>query len=348
MPCAAARVALQNRDERSVEYRKLADTGMEVSVVALGCWAFAGDEYWGPQDDRDSIASVHAALDEGVNFFDTAEGYGSGHSERVLGRALKGRRHEAVIATKCSHGGGSAAEVEAACARSLQQLETDYIDLYQIHWPFRETPLEETLSAFERLKRQGKIRAVGVCNFGARDLAALAEVGHCATNQVPYSLLTRAIEFEIQAHCIERDIGIICYTPLAQGLLTGRYATVAQVPAPRAISRHFASGRAGARHGEEGCETEVFAALRRIGAIARDLETSMAAVALAWVCQQAGVTSLLTGARTPEELRENARGAALVLDARTVRALDEVTRQVKKKLGANADLWRSSAQSRIR
>jgi aryl-alcohol dehydrogenase-like predicted oxidoreductase len=218
---------------------------MEVSVVALGCWAFAGDEYWGPQDDRDSIASVHAALDEGVNFFDTAEGYGSGHSERVLGRALKGRRHEAVIATKCSHGGGSAAELEAACARSLQQLETDYIDLYQIHWPFRETPLEETLSAFERLKRQGKIRAVGVCNFGARDLAALAEVGHCATNQVPYSLLTRAIEFEIQAHCIERDIGIICYTPLAQGLLTGRYATVAQVPAPRAISRHFASGRFG-------------------------------------------------------------------------------------------------------
>ena len=197
-----------------MEYRELGGTNIEVSVVALGCWSFAGDAYWGPQEDRDSIATVHAALDEGVNFFDTAESYGAGHSEIILGQALEGHRDDAVIATKVSHGCGAPCEIEAACARSLQNLNTDFIDLYQIHWPYRETPVEVTLEALEKLRQEGKIRAYGVCNFGARDLAKLAQFADCATNQLPYSLLARAIEYEIQPHCVERNISIICYTPL--------------------------------------------------------------------------------------------------------------------------------------
>ncbi len=331
-----------------MDYRLLGGTKIEVSVVALGCWSFAGDAYWGPQEDRDSIATVRAALDEGVNFFDTAESYGAGRSEIVLGQALKGRREDAVIATKVSHGQGAPAEIEAACTRSLQNLDTDFIDLYQVHWPFRDTPVELTLDVMEKLRRQGKIRTYGVCNFGARDLAELAPFGDCATDQLPYSLLARAIEYEIQPRCVEQNIGIICYTPLAQGLLTGRYATANEVPAPRAISRHFDGRRNGARHGEDGCEAEVFEALSKIDAIARDLEEPMAAVALAWVRQQAGVTALLTGARNPDELRENIRGASLRLDVGNVQALGTATLGVKEKLGANADLWSSSAQSRIR
>ncbi len=331
-----------------MEYRELGGTNIEVSVVALGCWSFAGDVYWGPQEDHDSIATVHAALDEGVNFFDTAESYGAGRSEFVLGKALKGHRNDAVIATKVSHGSGAPGEIEDACARSLQNLDTDYIDLYQIHWPFRDTPVESTLDVMEKLRREGKILTCGVCNFGARDLAELAQFADCATNQLPYSLLARAIEYEIQPHCVEHDIGIICYTPLAQGLLTGRYATADEVPTPRAISRHFDGQRNGARHGEEGCESEVFEALGKIAGMARGLEEPMAAVALAWVRQQAGVTALLTGARNPDELRENIRGADLHLDVGTTQALDEVTLEVKEKLGANADLWSSSTESRIR
>ena len=331
-----------------MEYRRLGRTNIEVSVVALGCWSFAGDAYWGPQEDRDSIATVHAALDEGVNFFDTAESYGAGRSETVLGQALKGHRDDAVIATKVSHGSGAPGDIEDACARSLQNLDTDYIDLYQIHWPFRDTPVESTLDAMEKLRQEGKIRAYGVCNFGARDLAKLAQFADCATNQLPYSLLARAIEYEIQPHCVERNIGIICYTPLAQGLLTGRYATADEVPAPRAISRHFVGQRSGARHGEEGCEAELFEALGKIAGMARGLEEPMAVVALAWVRQQAGVTALLTGARNPDELRENTRGSYLYLDADSLQALGRSTLEVKEKLGANADLWTSSTESRIR
>ena len=208
--------------------------------------------------------------------------------------------------------------------------------------------MEVTLEALEKLRQEGKIRAYGVCNFGARDLAKLAQFADCATNQLPYSLLARAIEYEIQPHCVERNISIICYTPLAQGLLTGRYATADEVPAPRAISRHFDGQRNGARHGEEGCEAEVFEALGKIAGMARGLEEPMAAVALAWVRQQAGVTALLTGARNPDELRENIRGASLRLDVGTVQELDKVTLEVKEKLGPNADMWSSSTASRIR
>ena len=120
-----------------MEYRELGGTNIEVSVVALGCWSFAGDAYWGPQEDRDSIATVHAALDEGVNFFDTAESYGAGHSEIILGQALEGHRDDAVIATKVSHGCGAPCEIEAACARSLQNLNTDFIDLWG--YPFNRS-----------------------------------------------------------------------------------------------------------------------------------------------------------------------------------------------------------------
>ncbi len=331
-----------------MKYRKLPGTDIEVSVLSQGCWSFAGDDFWGPQDDRDSIATVHAALDAGVNFFDTAESYGTGRSEQVLGRALENRRHDAVVATKFSSGRGSPADVEAACEQSLRNLGTNYIDLYQIHWPFRDTPLSETVGACEQLKKKGEIQAFGVCNFGARDLNELPATGGCVTDQLVYSLLARAIEYEIKPLCVERNIGIISYMPLAQGLLTGRYANADEVPAARAISRHFSGERPGVRHGEPGCEKEVFTALARIRQIAERLGESMPAIALAWVRQREGVTSMLVGARTPAELHANMRGAALDLDEETVQELSEATAEVKENLGSDADLWTRGGQSRMR
>lgn len=322
-----------------MEYRKLGKTDIDVSVIALGCWPFAGGQYWGDQDDNASIATVHAALDAGINFFDTAEGYEAGHSERVLGRGLLGRRDEAIIATKVSPNHLRPEEVIAACEGSLRNLQTDYIDLYQIHWPNHEVPLIDTVGALHRLKEQGKIRAIGVSNFAVRDFSEMLALSECETNQLPYSLLWRVIEREIQPICVEHSVGIICYSPLAQGLLTGRYKAADEVPDGLAQTRWYNSSRVKAQHGEAGCEAEVFAAVEGVRQIAADLGQPMANVALAWVKQQAAVTSFLVGARNPNELSWNLPVVDLTLSAEILQRLSAVTEPVKEKLGNNPDMW---------
>ena len=327
-----------------MEYRKLGTTDIEVSVIAQGCWPFAAKDTWGLQDEAVSIATVNAALDAGINFFDTAEGYGNGRSEAILGKGLKGRRHEAVIATKVS--AADPAQVKQACERSLRHLDTDVIDLYQIHWPRRNLPIADTMGALERLKEQGKIRAIGVCNFGVGDMHDLPASTTCVTNQLPYSLLWRPIEDEIQPMCIKRGFGILCYSPLSQGLLTGRYASADEVYEGLARTRLYAGARPNAKHGEPGCEAEVFSALQKIREISGRMGEPMAVVSLAWARQQAGVTSLLLGARSPEELREDLPGARLVLPEDMLKELRAATEEVKKKVGSNPDMW--SSKSRFR
>lgn len=329
-----------------MQYRKLGNTDIDVSVMALGCWPFAGGKVWGEQSDDDSIATVHAALDAGINFFDTAEGYEAGHSERVLGQGLLGRREEAVIATKVSPSHLSGPDVIAACEQSLRNLQTDYIDLYQIHWPNWAVPLEETVAGLETLQRQGKIRAIGVSNFGVQDLSAILELTDVVTDQMPFSLLWRVIEGDVLPLCVERNVGIICYSPLAQGLLTGRYTSADDVPDGLARTRLYAASRPQSQHGEPGCEAEVFAALAEIRRIAGGLGQPMAAVALAWARQQPGVTSFLVGARKPEELAWNLPSLELALSAEVVAELNRVTEPVKRALGNNPDPWMSPSRMR--
>lgn len=329
-----------------MEHRPLGTSGIDVSVMALGCWPFAGGSTWGDQDDDVSISTVHAALDAGVTFFDTAEGYGGGHSERVLGESLKGRRNEAVIATKVSSGNLSPTKIAEACEQSLRNLQADVIDLYQIHWPNHKVPVEESWRSLEDLKSQGKIRALGVCNFATQDMTDLLACGQCETDQLPYNLLWRPIEHEIQPLCVENSIGLICYSSLAQGLLTGRYATPDDVPEGLARSRLFSSGRPQSRHGEVGCEAEAFEAIGRVRKIADGLGQPMAAVAFAWVRQQAGVTSLLVGSRSPDELALNLPSLDLHLEDDVIDALNEATRTVQDHLGTSADMWVSPSRMR--
>jgi aryl-alcohol dehydrogenase-like predicted oxidoreductase len=329
-----------------VRYYKLGKTDLSVSVVAMGCWALAGDATWGPQEEAASIATVHAALDAGVNFFDTAEGYGGGDSETILGRALVGRRQEAVIATKVSRTNLSAPEVRQACEHSLRRLQTDYIDLYQIHWPSRSVPLAETLEALDRLCQQGKVRAIGVCNFGVGDLADLLTIGRVETNQLPYSLLWRAIEYEIQPRCVDAGLGILCYSALVQGLLTGKFSSPDEVPEGRARIRFFSSDRPQARHGEPGYEDEVFAALEQIRALCAEIGQPMANVALAWLLHRPGVASVLAGARRPEQIRQTALAADLALAPEVLARLDEVTDEIKHLIGPNPDMWQSTSRFR--
>jgi myo-inositol catabolism protein IolS len=329
-----------------MQYRKLGKSDISISVVAMGCWVLAGDSTWGPQDADESIATVHAALDAGVNFFDTAEGYGGGDSESILGRALLGRRREAVIATKVSRSHLSGDEVRRACERSLRHLQTDYVDLYQIHWPSRTVPLDETIEALERLREQGKVRALGVCNFGVRDLSDLLELGWFESNQLPYSLLWRAIEYEIQPKCVKAGLGILCYSPLMQGLLTGKYASPDEVPKGRARTRLFSEDRPGARHCEAGCEAEAFAAIGEIGRISGEIGEPMASVAVAWLLRRPGVTSVIAGARRPDQIKQTAQAADLALSPGIIGQLAGATDEVKRILGPNPDMWQSESRFR--
>ena len=327
-----------------MKYNKLGKTDINVSVMALGCWPFGGVETWGDQDDADSIETVHVALDSGIILFDTAAAYG--RSEEVLGRALKGRRDEAVIATKLGGSQLVGDNLVRACERSLQNLQTDWIDLYQIHWPNWKVPISETMEALERLKEQGKVRAIGVCNFAKKDLTDLLAIGHIETNQWPFSLMWRCVEREVQPICLENGIGIICYSPLYQGLLTGRYASVDEVPDGLSRTRLYSSGRPNAEHSDTGAEEEAFAALDQIRSISERLGEPMANVSLAWVRQQPGVTAMLVGARNPDELKRNLPTVDFVLSKEVIQGLNDATEAVKAKIGANGDMWFSESRMR--
>ncbi len=329
-----------------MQYRKLGNTDIDVSVLALGCWPFAGGSAWGPTDDNVSIQTIHAALDQGINFLDTAEGYEKGHSERVVGRGLQGHRERAIVATKVSPSHLAKADVVAACEESLRNLQTDYIDLYQIHWPNHDVPLAETVEALSQLKQQGKIRAIGVSNFAVEDLTEMLSLGECQTDQLPYSLLWRVVEREIKPLCEANSVGLICYSSLMQGLLSGRYASAEEVPDYLARTRLYRGSRAAADHDEAGCEEEVFSALAQIQAVADELERSMAEVSLAWVRQQSGVLSFLVGARTPDELSWNLPSLELTLDDHTLARLNQITEPIKDKLGNNPDMWMSESRMR--
>jgi aryl-alcohol dehydrogenase-like predicted oxidoreductase len=327
--------------------RRLGRTDIHVSPVAMGCWAIVGDATWGPQDERDAIAAIHAALDAGVNFFDTAEGYGAGASEQILAKALKGRRDQAVIGSKVSpNHAGSYAELLRSCDQSLANLGTDYIDVYHLHWPNREVPVHGIIEGLQRLRQAGKIRAVAVSNFGRQDLTELLAADRCEVNQLPYNLLWRAIEVEIAPICVAHGVSITCYCPIAQGLLTGKFPTAAAVPEGRARTRHFAGSRPQARHGEPGAETLTFATLRAIVAIAAQAGLSMEHVALAWLISRPAVASVLVGARSAAQMRNNAQAMQVCLDPAVLAALDAATLELKAHFGTNPDMWQSASRYR--
>lgn len=324
----------------------LGKTDIAVSRICLGLWNIAGDATWGPQEDPESIRAISAALEAGINFFDTAEVYGDGRSEEVLGAALEGRRGEAVIATKALPDHLGRDDLPAACEASLKRLRTDYIDLYILHWPSREVPFDETMAAMTRLIEQGKVRAAGVSNFGVEDLPAILEHGRVEANQLAYNLLFRAVEFEILPVCVQSDVSVTCYSSLAQGLLTGKFACADDVPPGRARTRHFTGTRAQARHGEPGAEENTFAAIGRIRQIADGLGLAMNQLALAWLLAQRGVASVIAGARTAEQVRANAAAADLDLDDGVIEEISRTTDALKTELGPNPDMW--SKDSRMR
>lgn len=331
-----------------MQYRKLGHTDIDVSTIALGCWAIVGDFTWGEQDEADAMAAIDRAFELGINFFDTAPGYGDGASEQMLGRALAGRRGEAVIATKVPPNKLEPDALAASCEQSLRELGTDYIDLLMIHWPNWDIPIDRTWGAMQKLQSQGKVRVLGVSNFGPRDLDDLSQFDTPAANQLGYSLLARAVEYETLPRCAERGIGVTCYSPLAQGLLTGKFASADEVPETRARTRHFADSRPHTKHGEPGCEALTFETIERIRSIAGQAGVTMTDLSLAWLLTRPAVVSVLAGARSPQQVETNIAAANITLDQSTLTALDDATRPLKESLGPNPDLWFSGDRVRIR
>ena len=210
-----------------MELQPLGSSEIKISPIVMGTWQ-AGKEMWVGIDDSESIAAIRAAYDAGITTFDTAEAYGNGHSERIVAKALSDVRDRVVYATKVFANHLRSDQVIKACERSLKNLATDTIDLYQIHWPSGsfntpKVPIEETMRALNELKVQGKIRAIGVSNFSRTQLEEVAGYGEIVSLQPPYSLFWRQLETDAMPYCVENDVTILAYSPMAQGLLTGKF-----------------------------------------------------------------------------------------------------------------------------
>ena len=329
-----------------MKYRKLGTSDLNVSVMAFGAWQLADSDYWGQAEHGDE--AVRAALDAGINLFDTAEAYAQGTSEQALGRALGADRDKVLIASKLTPDHCTAELVRSSCEASLERLGTDRIDLYQVHWPPPKERFSETAEALLKLKQEGKIRHIGLSNFGPKNIESWVSAGEAISDQLGYNMLFRAIEHEITPACVKHGLGILVYMPLMQGLLTGRWKTVEDIPGSRRRTRHFAGSREGVRHGESGVEDLLMDTAQQIQAVAEALHQPPANVAIAWTLARPGVSSVIVGGRKPEQVTRNIAACELKLGAGVIDRLDVITEPLKERLGSNADMWQGKEDSRIR
>ena len=330
-----------------MKYQKLGTTNISVSEFALGCWPFAGGHLWGYQADSDSIDAVKTSIENGINFFDTAPGYGEGKSEEVLGKALQSNRKEVVITTKVSPNSLDKKGLIKSCEESLTRLRTDYVDLYQIHWPNPDIRIEETVEALIKLKKMGKIRSIGVSNFGIEDFKSISGLTEIVTNQLPYNGLWRAIEEEISNVCINNDTGIICYSTLAQGLLTGRYKNVDSVPDGVSRSKLFSQDRSPlCRHKEKGCENILFKVINSLIEYSNSIDVSLATFSLGWLKVQPGVQSMLIGARNKNEVELNIPAFNINLSEKDISFYKSITEPIKKHIKGDPDMWNEVSKYR--
>jgi aryl-alcohol dehydrogenase-like predicted oxidoreductase len=346
-----------------VETRPCGTSGLRLPAVGLGCWAFGGGEYWGAQSQEDVDAVVHAALDLGITYFDSAEAYNGGASETSLGRALAGRRDRAVIGTKVNPSNTRPATLLEHCEASLRRLGTDWIDLYMVHWPINASALQHftsdadllarppqlraALETLESLKRAGKIRHWGVSNFGVRQLQEVTALGfQPAADELAYNLLMRGIELQVLPWCRDNGIGVLGYSALMQGLLSGRFTSIDELPPPRTRTRHFAGTRKGSRHGGAGVEAETWAALQAIAALAGESGLAVADLSIAWALANPAITCTIVGCRNRRQLEENVRALSITLTSEVKSRLERATDEVLAKLGPHIDYYQSVEESR--
>lgn len=318
-----------------MQYRKLGDTDLELPVITFGAWA-AGGWMWGGADDQEAIKAMLAAYDEGVSAIDTAPIYGQGHSEVLVGKALKELNRDKVqILTKFGmrwddkkgdfgfksvdnfgkdidiYKYAAKESIIKECEDSLKRLGTDYIDLYQIHWPDVTTPIQETMEAVEELIKAGKVRYAGVCNYDVAQMTEAEKYIKLASNQIPYSMVKRDIEQEIVPYCLAHDKGILAYSPLERGLLTGKMKP----------GHVFNQGdhRAGIYFFKDENLVKVDAFLNKIKPLADERNMLVSQIVLRWTLEQPGITIALVGARNAKQAIENAKAARVQLSKEEIK-----------------------------
>jgi len=321
-----------------MEYRRLGNSDLEVSVITLGCWEFGNTPGFATADQAEVDAVVHAALEAGVNLFDTAQVYSDGRSEELLGRALRGRREKALIATKfLDFRTWTRDEILDRLKASLGRLDTDYVDLYQMHWPLAQmTPraVEVMAQAFEEILRTGLARAVGVSNFRLEHLSLLSEAtaDRLASNQIPLNLLWRVYEIEGACEfCRRHALGLLAYSPLAQGLLAGRY---------RREERPTAGPLAESKWAREEIYGQTMNVVEELKAVAAEVGRSPAQVALNWLLARPGVSSVIVGTTRPTHLLDDLGALGWRLDDALEARLDRASLAYQKHLDPKwASIW---------
>lgn len=301
-----------------MKYTNLGSSGIAISRITHGCMELGGGP-WETRNDEHNIKLLHTAFDHGVTTFDTAESYGGGHSEEVVGHAFHGMRDKVVLCTKVSREHLHKADVIAACEGSLKRLGTDYIDLYYIHWPNAEIAIEETMEAFTLLKRQGKIRAIGVSNFNRAQMEAVCRCAQLDGLQPEYNLLTRGIEAEDLPFCAEHNVSVLTYNSIAKGILSGAFhfggKTVTDFRTAKPLFQPEALQK----------ELPLLELLRDIAATHG---VTLSQVAIAASLARKGVSSTIVGTQNEKHFLDNLAAAELTLTAEELTALDETSARV--------------------
>ncbi len=298
-----------------MQTRKLGKDGPDLTVVGFGAWAIGGPwQYgWGPVDDNESVEAIRSALDNGINWIDTAAAYGFGHSETIVAKAIKGIREKVFIATKCgliNDGKGSALNslkpesIRKEMDDSLRRLETDYIDLYQIHWPDPSVPIEEAWGALVDLRNEGKTKFIGVSNFDIPLLERCMKIERVQSLQPPFSMLKRDVENEILPYCLKNEIGVVAYSPMQAGLLTGKFDInkVAADDWRRKVDLF-----------KEPKLSKILEFVEKLQPIADKQKKSVGNLAVAWVLKNPALTAAIVGARTIKQTLDNINAADFVL-----------------------------------
>ena len=307
--------------------RKLGNSSLNLTTVGIGTWPMAGSGRtgWGPQDDQDSITSIRRGLERGINWIDTAPNYGLGHSEEVVGMAIKGISPKPIISTKCLFmwkPDGTPVmrldreRVRIQCENSLKRLNIDTIDMYMIHWPDPIQYVEEAWETLVELKKEGKVRTIGVSNFTVAQMEMLKPIHPITFMEPPYSMLERKVEEEILDYCGKNNIGVVVYSPLQQGLLTGAIKSIDDL-APDDVRRRNPLFK----------EPSFSASLnlaRELAPIAKKYGRSVAQLAIAWVLRRPEVTSAITGPRVPAEIEDTIKAGEWELTKEDIAAVEKL------------------------
>jgi len=306
-----------------MRYRKLGNTDLEISAVVLGTWVFGGD-CWGAAEDDRSVRVVEEAIDKGINFIDTAPIYGGGRSEEVIGRAIRGKKDRVMIATKCGlQQKGSAIKPNLSSAfireeieNSLRRLGVERIDLYQCHWPDPNTSIEESFGELMKLREEGKLRYIGISNYGADIMKRVLKICPVASNQVQYSIFDRKIEKDLMPVCEETGVSVLSYGSLGGGILTGKYKEPPQLQKGDVRSFFYKYYR-----------EPFWSKARELVSVLEDIAgkrgVPVSHTAINWVLSRAGVAGCIVGCRTGEQLAQNIGAADWELSVEELEAIEK-------------------------